>query len=65
MNPYVLFRAIGQARNYTQAELVAAMDLLLQCNQQLISRSLDPSLVLQQALVRIVSRPAGVLADAA
>ncbi|HEY3913507.1 MAG TPA: DNA polymerase III subunit delta [Verrucomicrobiae bacterium] len=58
MNPYVLFRAMGQARNYTQAELVAAMDLLLECNQQLISRSLDPSLVLQQALVRIVGRPA-------
>jgi DNA polymerase-3 subunit delta len=57
MNPYVLFRALGQARNYTQAELVAAMDLLLECNQKLISRNLDPSLVLQQALVRIVSRP--------
>jgi DNA polymerase-3 subunit delta len=57
MNPYVLFRAIGQAANYTQAELVAAMDLLLECNQKLISRNLDPSLVLQQALVRIVGRP--------
>jgi DNA polymerase-3 subunit delta len=58
MNPYVPFRAASQARNYTQAELVAAMDLLLECNQKLISRSLDPSLVLQQALARIVSRPA-------
>ncbi|HUD83409.1 MAG TPA: DNA polymerase III subunit delta [Candidatus Saccharimonadales bacterium] len=57
MNPYVLFRAMGQARNYTQAELVGAMDLLLECNQKLISRNLDPALVLQQALVRIVSRP--------
>jgi DNA polymerase-3 subunit delta len=57
MNPYVLFRAMGQARHYTQAELIAAMDLLLDCNQKLISRNLDPSLVLQQALVRIVSRP--------
>ena len=50
MNPYVLFRATGQALNYTQAELVAAMDLLLECNLKLISRSLDPSLVLQQEL---------------
>ena len=58
MNPYVLFRAVGQARNYTQAELIAAMDLLLACNQKLISRSLDPTLVLQEALVTIVSRPA-------
>jgi DNA polymerase-3 subunit delta len=57
MNPYVLFRALGQARNYTQAELVAAMDLLLECNQKLISRNLDPSLVLQQALVRIIGSP--------
>jgi DNA polymerase-3 subunit delta len=57
MNPYVLFRAMGQARNYTQAELIGAMDLLLECNQKLISRNLDPALVLQQALVRIVSRP--------
>ncbi|HEY3853108.1 MAG TPA: DNA polymerase III subunit delta [Verrucomicrobiae bacterium] len=58
MNPYVLFRAVGQARNYTQAELITAMDLLLACNQKLISRSLDPTLVLQEALVTIVSRPA-------
>jgi DNA polymerase-3 subunit delta len=58
VNPYVLFKAMGQARNYSQAELIAAMDLLLDCNQKLISRNLDPSLVLQQALVRIVSRPA-------
>jgi DNA polymerase-3 subunit delta len=57
INPYVLFRALAQARNYTQAELVAAMDLMLECNRQLISRALDPALVLQQALVRIVSRP--------
>ncbi len=65
MNPYVLFRAMGQAANYTQAELIAAMDLLLECNQKLISRNLDPSLVLQQALVRIVSRPTEALTVAA
>jgi len=58
MNPYVLFRANAQARNYGQAELVAAMESLLECNQKLISRNLDASLVLQEALVRIVSRPA-------
>jgi DNA polymerase-3 subunit delta len=59
INPYVLFRALAQAPNYTQAELIAAMGLLLECNRQLISRSLDPALVLQQALVRILSRPGG------
>ena len=59
LNPYVLFRATAQARNYTVAELVAAMDLLLDCNLKLISRNLEPALVLQQALVRITSRPEG------
>jgi len=65
INPYVLFRALGQAPNYTQAELIAAMGLLLECNLQLISRSLDPALLLQQALVRIVSRPGGEILPAA
>lgn len=54
MNPYVLFRAISQAGNYTQAELIEAMDLLLQCNQKLVSRNLDTSIVLQQTLVQII-----------
>jgi DNA polymerase III subunit delta len=58
MNPYVLFRALPQAGNYSQSELVAAMDLLLECNQKLISRNLDTSLVLQQTLIQIASRPA-------
>ena len=58
LNPYVLFRALGQARHYTQAELIEAMDLLLECNQKLISRNLDPSLLLQQTLIQIVGPPA-------
>jgi DNA polymerase III delta subunit len=65
INPYVLFRALGQAPNYTQAELIIAMGLLLECNRQLISRSLDPALVLQQALVRILGRPEGQVLPAA
>jgi DNA polymerase III delta subunit len=58
INPFVLFRALAQSRHYTQAELITAMDLLLDCNQKLISRNLDPSLLLQQTLIQIVSRPA-------
>lgn len=58
LNPYVLFRALGQARNYSQTELIAAMDRLLDCNQKLVSRGLDASLVLQQALAEIVGPPA-------
>jgi DNA polymerase-3 subunit delta len=56
MNPYILFRAVPQAANYSREELIGAMELLLQCNQKLISRSLDTSLVLQQTLIQIVSR---------
>lgn len=59
MNPYVLFKALPQARRYTPAELVSAMELLLRCNQRLVSTSLDDALVLQQTLVQIVSDPAG------
>ena len=56
LNPYVLYKALPQVRNYDKPELVQAMDLLLTCNQRLVSRSLDESLVLQQTLIRIVSR---------
>ena len=55
INPYVLYKALPQVKRYTQAELVRAMDLLLQCNQRLVSSSLDESLVLQQTLVQIVA----------
>jgi DNA polymerase III delta subunit len=55
LNPYVLYKALPQAKKYTQHELVRAMDLLLRCNQRLVSSSLDEALVLQQALVQIVT----------
>jgi DNA polymerase-3 subunit delta len=54
LNPYVLFKALPQAKRYSGEELVQAMDLLLRCNQRLVSSSLDESLVLQQTLVQIV-----------
>lgn len=56
MHPFVLFNALSQTRNYTQNELIRAMDSLLECNQKLISRALDSSLVLQECLVGIVAR---------
>lgn len=58
INPYVLYKALPQVKQYTHTELVRAMDLLLQCNQRLVSSGLDESLVLQQALVQIVSKAA-------
>jgi DNA polymerase III delta subunit len=57
INPYVLYKALPQVKQYSQSELIAAMDRLLRCNQRLVSSGLDQSLVLQQALVQIVSRP--------
>jgi len=54
MHPFVLHKALGQTRRYGTAELVGAMDLLLTCNQKLVSSALDEKLVLQQTLVQIV-----------
>jgi len=54
MNPYVLYKALPQAKKYSLSELVRAMDLLLRCNRRLVSSGLDETLVLQQALVQIV-----------
>jgi DNA polymerase-3 subunit delta len=54
MNPYVLYKALPQARKYSAAELVRAMDVLLRCNQRLVSSGMDEALVLQQALIQIV-----------
>jgi len=59
LNAYVLFKALPQARRYAQAELVEAMDLLLRCNQRLVSSGLDEGLILQQTLVQIASQPKG------
>ena len=55
LNPYVLYKALPQAKKYTQDELVRAMDLLLRCNQRLVSSGLDEALVLQQTLVQIIA----------
>lgn len=53
LNPYVLFKALPQVKRYRQDELIQAMELLLRCNQRLVSSGLDESLVLQQTLVQI------------
>jgi DNA polymerase-3 subunit delta len=58
LNPYVLYKALPQAKKYTPDELVRAMDLLLRCNQRLVSSGLDEALVLQETLVQIVLPPA-------
>ena len=64
LNPFVLFKALPHSRRYSSDELVRAMELLLQCNQRLISSSLDEKLVLQQTLVEIVRSKAAPAARA-
>ena len=58
MHPYMLFNALGHARRYSEEELTRAMAILLACNRQLVSSSTDDTLLLQQALVQIVSQAA-------
>ncbi len=58
MHPYMLFNALGHARHYSEEELTRAMEILLHCNRQLVSSSTDDTLLLQQALVQIVSKAA-------
>jgi DNA polymerase-3 subunit delta len=58
INAYVLYKALPQVNRYTQAELIRAMELLLECNRLLVTTGLDQRLVLQRALVEIVSQPA-------
>ena len=56
LNPFVLFRAAAQAKNWSCDELVRALDLLLTCNRRLVSSSLDDTFLLQQTLTQIVAR---------
>ena len=63
MHPFMLHRALSQSRNYSRAELVRAMDRLLECNQRLIFSTLDEALVLQQTLVEIARREGSEPAD--
>lgn len=58
-NPYMLYKALPQVKRYSETELIRAMDLLLWCNQQLVSSGADEARLLQQTLVRIVEKPGG------
>jgi DNA polymerase-3 subunit delta len=55
MHPWMLHRALLQSKNYSRAELVRAMNLLLDANRRLVSSGLDEALILQQMLVQIVT----------
>jgi DNA polymerase-3 subunit delta len=56
MNPYVLFKALGQTKHYSTEELIQAMDLLLDCNHKLVFSGREEALVLQHTFIKIISR---------
>ncbi|MEJ5239310.1 DNA polymerase III subunit delta [Limisphaera sp. VF-2] len=56
LHPFVLHKALRDAQNYSRSELVRAMKELLECNRALVGSRLDPTLLLQQLLVRIIGR---------
>ena len=56
LNPYVLFKALPQVKKYRPDELIRAMDLLLRCNQRLVSSGLDEALVCSRLWCRLSRR---------
>jgi len=57
INTYVLYKALPQVKRYAQAELIRAMDLLLQCNEALVSSNRDEAMVVQTTLLQIAGSP--------
>jgi DNA polymerase-3 subunit delta len=55
-NAWRLYRCALAARSFSTAELIRAMDLLLEANRQLVSTQLDDRLVLEQTIAKI-ARP--------
>jgi DNA polymerase III delta subunit len=55
-----LYRCALAARNFSTAELIGAMDLLLEANRQLVSTQLDARLVLGEAVAKIARKRAAV-----
>ena len=54
MHPYMLYNSLGHSKKYSSEELVKAMETLLQANERLVTTGTDESLVLQEALLRIL-----------
>ncbi|MBN8247158.1 MAG: DNA polymerase III subunit delta [Verrucomicrobia bacterium] len=56
-NAYPAFQALSQCEGWESAELVRAMEVLLEANVRLVTSGLDESVVLQQALMECLARP--------
>ena len=55
-----LYKCALAAKNFSTAELIHAMDLLIEANRQLVSTQLDKRLVLEETLTKIARKPAAV-----
>jgi DNA polymerase-3 subunit delta len=57
-NAWRLHRCALAAQKFSTAELIRAMELLVEANRQLVSTQLDEKLVLQEAFTKIARKPA-------
>lgn len=58
-NAYVVYRAMQQAEAYKMRELIDALNLLLECNQALVSTAVDAKRLLRETLCRIAGIQTG------
>ncbi len=65
VNAYPLYMAAQEMGNYSAAELRAALEESLNANRRLVTSGLDPDVILNQLLIRILTRPARRLAPKA
>lgn len=56
LNLFPLFLAAKEAKNFTAAELRTALEECLKANRRLVTGSLNPLIVLNQLLVRVLGR---------
>jgi DNA polymerase-3 subunit delta len=55
-NAWRLYRCALAARNFSTAEIIRAMELLLEANRQLVSTQLDDRLVLEEVIAKIARK---------
>ena len=55
-NAWRLYRCALAAKNFSVAELIRAMDLLLEANRQLVTTQLDDRLIIEQAIAKIARK---------
>ena len=65
VNAYPLYMAAQEMGNYSAAELRAALEESLNANRRIVTSGLDPDVILNQLLIRILTRPARRLAPKA